>query len=96
MAIDRFQNTRADLGDPPLHFEVVDVSTADVVFTSFPTAFWVGTGGSLVLIRASDNSEIVLQNVPDGTLVPVRAQGISADTTASDIVAFYEKNWEAG
>lgn len=51
-------------------------------------ALWVGTGGNISLILADDSAAITLTNIPDGTLLPVRAKRIrSTSTTASGIVA---------
>ncbi len=50
-----------------------------------PRAIWVGTGGNVALAMASGN--VTLQNVPDGTMLPVRPSRVRATgTTASNMV----------
>ena len=51
-----------------------------------PRAIWVGTGGDLEVITAGGTT-VVFTNVPDGTLIPIRATHVKADNTdADDIV----------
>lgn len=53
-------------------------------------ALWVGTGGDISIISASDDSAVTLANVPDGTLLPISAKAVRVSgTTADDIVALY-------
>lgn len=55
-----------------------------------PKAIWVGTGGTLVVILLGDSASVTLTNIPNGSLLPIRAKIIkSTGTTASGIVAFY-------
>jgi hypothetical protein len=54
-----------------------------------PKALFVGTGGNLVL-RGSGNADLLFKNVPDGSVLPFRAQYVRATgTSAADIVALY-------
>lgn len=54
-----------------------------------PKALFVGTGGNLT-VRGSGNADLVFKNVPDGSILPFRAQYVRATgTTAADIVALY-------
>jgi hypothetical protein len=54
-----------------------------------PKALFVGTGGNITL-RGAGTSDLVFKNVPDGSVLPFRAQFVRATgTTAADIVALY-------
>jgi hypothetical protein len=55
-----------------------------------PRALWVGTGGDVAVKFAGSATEVVLANVPDGTLLPIRPTHlVSVTTTAADIVALW-------
>jgi hypothetical protein len=46
---------------------------------------WVGTGGDLCVLL--DGVNVVLKNVPDGTLIPISPTFVFAEnTTAADVV----------
>lgn len=49
-------------------------------------ALWIGTGGTLDVI-CDDGSNVVLQNVADGVLLPIHVQTIQVGTTCTDMVA---------
>jgi len=52
-------------------------------------ALWIGTGGDVTVITV-DGQTVLLANIPDGSLLPVRCTRVkSTGTTASDIVALY-------
>ena len=44
---------------------------------------WVGTGGDVEIITPAGNT-VVFLNVPDGTLLPVRATHVKDDNTDAD------------
>ena len=52
-------------------------------------AIYVGTGGNItVLMQGGDT--VTIQNVADGTILPIRVSRVNAtDTTASNIVSFW-------
>lgn len=51
-------------------------------------ALYVGTGGNIKVDGYHIGEAVVLSNVPDGTVLPIRVTRVYAtDTTASDIVA---------
>lgn len=55
-----------------------------------PKALFVGTGGNLTMRGAGGGTDILFRNVPDGSVLPFRAQFVrAAGTTATDIVALY-------
>jgi hypothetical protein len=56
------------------------------VFTVPAEALWVGTGGDVNIVTPR-GSIILLKNVADGTVVPVKAKQVkSTSTTASDLI----------
>lgn len=68
------------------------VTPSDSVnFTMEARALYVGTGGNVVLVAYDQNGQkaaVTFSNVPDGTILPVRASRVnSTSTTASNIVA---------
>lgn len=69
--------------------EEVDASSDyELQYTS--RALWIGTGGNIEVQFANSpaNTPIVLENVADGTLLPIAVIEVyAANTTASGIVA---------
>ncbi|GAB4383267.1 spike base protein, RCAP_Rcc01079 family [Albidovulum sp.] len=54
-----------------------------------PRALYVGQTGDLSL-RVAGGQTVILQNVPAGTVLPVRSRGVNATgTTAAGIVALW-------
>lgn len=55
-----------------------------------PTAgLFVGTGGDLE-VNDMDGNTVVLKNIPDGSVLPLKVSRVLAgNTTASEIVALY-------
>jgi hypothetical protein len=66
--------------------EAFAVTKADADLAEVPRALWIGTGGDLTL-RFGTSADVVIKNVPDGALLPIRPTQIRAATTAADIVA---------
>lgn len=57
---------------------------------AIPKALFVGTGGNLTLRGVGGGADVLFRNVPDGSVLPFRAQFVRATgTTAADIVALY-------
>lgn len=55
-----------------------------------PKALYVGTGGTLVVRGVGGGADVSFKKVPDGALIPLRAQFVRATgTTAADILALY-------
>lgn len=54
-----------------------------------PKALYIGTGGTLVA-RGASGGDVTFKNVPEGSVLPLRAQYVRATgTSAADIVALY-------
>jgi hypothetical protein len=55
-----------------------------------PVALYVGTGGNLTVKVRWSATDVVLKNVPSGTILPVAVTHVRATgTTATDIVALW-------
>lgn len=55
-----------------------------------PKALFVGTGGTLALRGVGGGADLLWKNVPDGTVLPFRAEYVRATgTTAADVLALY-------
>jgi hypothetical protein len=55
-----------------------------------PKALFVGTGGNLTMRGVGGGADQLWKNVPDGTVLPFRAEYVrAAGTTAADILALY-------
>ncbi len=64
-------------------------ATAAPNTAAWPCVLYVGTGGILRVLTAGGN-DITLQNVPNGTFVPIQVVRVfSSTTTASNIVALW-------
>lgn len=58
--------------------------------TTVSRALWVGTGGDIALMASGDSASVILKNVPNGTLLPIRIKRVLiTGTTAADLVALY-------
>jgi hypothetical protein len=55
-----------------------------------PKALFVGTGGTIAMRGVGGGADQLFKNIPNGTLLPFRAQFVrAAGTTAADILALY-------
>jgi hypothetical protein len=55
-----------------------------------PKALFVGTGGNITMRGSGGGADLVWKNVPDGAVLPFRAQYVRATgTSAADILALY-------
>jgi hypothetical protein len=64
------------------------ITPSDTKLDVIPFAVWVGTGGDLKFQGANSTADVILKNVPNGTLLPIRPEYVRASgTTAADIVA---------
>lgn len=58
--------------------------------TDIPKALYVGTGGDIAMRGVNDGADQIWRNVPDGWVLPFRAQYVRATgTTATDLLALY-------
>lgn len=80
---DRFQNNLAGLSSPIEYAD--EVTPGAGALPEVTRALWIGTGGDVTLTTKGGNT-VTFANVPDGTLLPVRATHVTA-ATASDILA---------
>jgi hypothetical protein len=57
---------------------------------AIPKALFVGTGGTIAMRGAGGGADQIFKNVPDGSVLPFRAEYVRATgTTAADILALY-------
>lgn len=67
--------------------KLIAISPSDsTVLEEGVRALWVGTGGSVSILCPGERSAVTIANIPDGTLLPIRAAKVMAATDASDIV----------
>ncbi len=79
----------ADAAAAPATRVAAVVPSDTVPLSDTPKALYVGTGGSLSLTGVR-GGEATFANLPDGSVVPVRARLVRASgTTARDIVGLY-------
>ena len=58
-----------------------------VELSTVPKAFYIGTGGDVVIRAADSAADVTLRNVPSGMILDIRPAAIRASgTTAADIV----------
>lgn len=85
---DPFSNV-ADAPSAPATRLVAIVPHDTSPLSDVPKALYVGTGGTIVLAGVS-GGDATLLNVPDGTILPIRARFVRASgTTAQAIVGLY-------
>lgn len=69
---------------------LVEITPSDDTDLDEPVrALWVGTTGDVELIAEDDPNDgvVVIKNVPDGTLLPIRVRRVLASNTdAQDII----------
>lgn len=89
-----FDPTYASLDSPASILFAITPGTGDLTYQT--RGLYVGTGGTLVVVDTIGN-EVVLTNVPDGAILPIRVDKVLAtqggspgvNTTASGIVGLY-------
>lgn len=86
---DQFSGYSAGLSGPAANFAAVVPSDS----TDLPNtcrSLYVGTGGSVAVQPAGGGAAVTFTNVPNGSVLPVRASRVMATgTTASGIVALW-------
>lgn len=80
---------RVTLESPVAGGVAINVSAADQTLTTFSRALWVGTAGN-VKVDMLDGTALTINNVQDGTLLPIRVSKVyMTGTTASNMVALW-------
>ncbi|HEY0625470.1 MAG TPA: hypothetical protein VGD10_01930 [Allosphingosinicella sp.] len=86
---DQFSGTLDSVSSPATRAVAVAPHDANAL-VDIPKALFVGTGGNLMLRGSGGGADVLFRNVPDGCVLPFRAQFVRATgTTATDIVALY-------
>lgn len=86
---DNFSEYDPGLSSPVTGGEAVDIGSGDHTATETGRALWVGTTGN-VKVDTSDGDTITINNVQDGTVLPVRVTKVyQTGTTASNMVIFW-------
>jgi hypothetical protein len=81
---------RADSVSSPARRAVAIVPHDSNALAEIPKALFVGTGGTIAMRGVGGGADQLFKNVPNGTVLPFRAQFIRATgTTAADILALY-------
>ena len=90
---DRFAKYNVNL-DSPLGdaFVITANDNANAIFSQPTRGLYVGTGGNinLTLYGQIANTNLILYNVPNGELLPLRVLAVNAtSTTANNLVGLY-------
>lgn len=59
---------------------ILEAATYDTEFTSWPRALWIGAAGN-VSVKTMAGTDVVLNNVAGGTLLPIRCKQINSAST---------------
>jgi hypothetical protein len=86
---DSFDTNEISLNSPAANsLAITPHDTNELAYVS--RGLFVGTGGNIALKLDNDSSSVILYNVQNGCVLPLRAKLIlSTGTTASNIVALY-------
>jgi hypothetical protein len=87
MMADKFSSLADSVSAPATRG--VTIAPHDVnALAEVPKALFVGTGGTLVARGVGGGADVTFRNVPDGAVLPFRAEFVRATgTSATDIVA---------
>lgn len=86
---DEFPGQRSVVVDGPAN-DATEITPGTSVLTDMTRAIYVGTGGAMT-VRTRGGNDITFSNIPDGSIIPIRADKIySAGTDASDIVSLHD------
>ena len=86
---DQFSGVADSLTAPARRALAIVPSDSDAL-ADIPKALYVGTGGNIIMRGAGGSGDQLWKNVPDGSILPFRAQFVRATgTTASDLLALY-------
>ena len=65
------------------------VTKSDSTVLTTTRALYVGGAGNLTVTMAGSGSDVVIEDVPAGSLLPIRVTKVKAATTATKIVALW-------
>lgn len=86
---DRFSTTH-NTANPAIGAAAVVPHDANELAGGACRGLYVGTGGTIVMRGVGDTADTTWRNVPNGALLPFRAQYVRATgTTAQDMLALY-------
>lgn len=81
--MDQFYQSQDSVSDPAR--SVLSVVPSDQApLPMIPKAIFVGAGGDVALRAVDDTQVVTFRNVPDGSILPVRAIEIRATGTTAD------------
>ncbi len=86
MIKDTFESTTDSVISPARSaFAIAPNNSSDLATAT--KAFYVGTGGDIILRAIGDEADVTLRNVASGSVIAIRVRAVRATgTTASDIV----------
>ena len=84
---DTFPSWAKTLQDPAPYAAAVTKSDDTVLTTT--RALYVGGAGDLSVVMAGDGATVVFEDIPAGSLIPIRVTKVKAATTATLIVALW-------
>jgi len=86
---DRFVNTYDQVDGPAKYADIVTPSDS-ANLTTASRSLYIGNGGNVNVVAIGSSANALFQNVPSGTILPVRTQQIwNTGTTANGIIALY-------
>ena len=81
--MDQFYQSQDSVSDPARSVGSV-VPSDQALLPLIPKAIFVGIGGDVVLRAVDDAAAVTFRNVPDGSILPVRAIQVRATGTTAD------------
>lgn len=71
------------------YFQATAVTPHDVTVIAGPMrALWVGGAGNLTVVMKDDTASVLIENIAQGTLLPISAKLVMATgTTATKLIA---------
>lgn len=80
----------ADATNPASYLRAVTPHASNNLVDGPCRSLWVGTGGDISILAEGDKTAVIVKNVANGQILPIRAKAVRVTgTTATDIVALY-------